>query len=189
MKDLLVVAKQVQEFLDARRWRSCLIGGLAVQRWGEPRLTRDVDVTLLTGLGEEERYVDEISRRFQFRIPEGRAFALAHRVMLLAAEDGTEIDLALGGLPFEERAVERASDYEFFPGMVLRTCSAEDLMVMKAFAGRDQDWGDAKGVMVRQGSRLDWPLIRAELRPLCELKEAPEIMDELERLRKRLEPS
>jgi hypothetical protein len=188
MKDLFVLAKQVQEFLDSRRWRSCLIGGLAVQRWGEPRLTRDVDVTLLTGLGEEESFVDEISRRFAFRIPEGRAFALAHRVMLLAAEDGTEIDLALGGLPFEADTVERASDYEFYPDMVLRTCSAEDLIVMKAFAGREQDWGDVKGVIVRQGDGLDWRLIRAELRPLCELKEAPETLDQLERVRKRLEP-
>jgi len=55
MKDLFEVAKRVQGFLDARGWRSCVIGGVAVQRWGEPRLTRDVDVTLLTGLGNEEK--------------------------------------------------------------------------------------------------------------------------------------
>jgi hypothetical protein len=187
MKDLCILAQQVQQFLDTHAWRSCLIGGLTVLRWGEPRLTRDVDVTLLTGLGEEERYVDAISRRFQFRIQDGRGFALLHRVMLLQADDGTEIDLALGGLPFEANAIQRASDYEFYPGIVLRTCSAEDLIVMKAFAAREQDWADVKGIIVRQGNRLNWRVIRAELRQLCELKEAPEIVDELERLRKRLE--
>lgn len=27
----------------------CFIGGIAVQRWGEPRLTVDADATVLTG--------------------------------------------------------------------------------------------------------------------------------------------
>lgn len=72
---------------------------------------------------------------------------------------------------------------QFYPGMVLRTCSAEDLIVMKAFAGRDHDWGDVKGIIARQGRALKWPLIFAELGPLCELKEAPEIVTHLQRVR------
>ncbi len=145
MKDLFILARQVQDFLDAQGWRSCVIGGIAVQRWSEPRLTRDVDVTLLTGFGGEEAFVDAILQRFRFRAPGGRKFALENRVMLLAAEDGTGIDLALGGLPFEENVISRASNFEFYPGLVLRTCSAEDLVVMKAFAGRELDWGDVQG--------------------------------------------
>ena len=35
-------------------------GGYTVQRWGEPRLTQDVDITLLTGFGGEESYVDAL---------------------------------------------------------------------------------------------------------------------------------
>jgi hypothetical protein len=181
MKDLFEVARSVQKFLDARGWRSCVIGGIAVQRWGEPRLTRDVDVTLLTGLGGEEMYVDEILKHFTSRIPDPREFALERRVMLLASSDGTDIDLALGGLPFEENAVERASSFEFYPGMTIRTCSAEDLMVMKAFASREQDWGDVKGIIARQDS-LKWELIYEELEPLCELKEAPEIVTRMKQL-------
>lgn len=181
MKDLFEVAKRVQKFLDGHAWRSSVIGGIAVQRWGEPRLTRDVDVTLLTGLGDEEKYVDEILRHFKSRIEDAREFALTRRVMLLTSEDGTDIDLALGGLPFEENAVGRASKFEFYPGMSLRTCSAEDLIVMKAFAGRDQDWGDVKGIIARQES-LNWKMIYSELEPLCELKDAPEIVTRLKQL-------
>ena len=187
MKDLFEAAKRVQEFLDARAWRSCLIGGIAVQRWGEPRLTRDVDVTLLSGFGGEEKYVDEVLPHFTSRIADAREFALARRVMLLTAKDGTDIDLALGGLPFEERVVERASEFEFYPGLTLRTCSAEDLIVMKAFAGREQDWGDVKGIIARQGRALNWSLVMTELRPLCDLKEAPEILTQLERVRRQVE--
>jgi hypothetical protein len=182
MKDLFILAQRVQKLLDARHWRSCVIGGLAVQRWGEPRLTRDVDITLLTGIGQEEPYVDEILQHFASRVPEGREFALRNRVMLLASQDGIGIDLALGGLPFESHVMDRASEFEFYPGVVLRTCSAEDLIVMKAFAGRDLDWADVMSIIARQGPMLKWPSIWSELRPLSELKEEPEILDRLESL-------
>ncbi len=184
MKDLFKIARRLQGFLDKRGWRSCVIGGIAVQRWGEPRLTRDVDATLLTGLGGEEVYVDEILRHYAPRIEDAREFALEYRVMLLQDKDGTEIDLALGGLSFEGNLVGRASDFEFYPGMTLRTCSAEDLIVMKAFAGREQDWGDVKGIIARQCDALNWRAILSELRPLCELKGAPDILIKLEKLRR-----
>lgn len=179
-----MVASRLQKFLDRQRWRSCIIGGIAVQRWGEPRLTRDVDVTLLTGLGGEEKYVDVILRRYAPRVEGAREFALKHRVMLLQDRDATGIDLALGGIPFEERVIERSSEFEFYPGIILRTCSAEDLIVMKAFAGRELDWGDVRGILARQRGALNWRLIRSELRLLCELKEAPEILVRLEMMRR-----
>ena len=47
-------ADTLQTFLREQQWRFCFIGGLAVQHWGEPRVTRDVDVTLLVGFGYEE---------------------------------------------------------------------------------------------------------------------------------------
>ncbi len=140
-------------------------------------------MTLLAALGEEEQYVDELLRHYASRIDDARDFALKRRVMLLKTDDNTDIDVALGGLPFEKRAVGRATDFEFYPGMTLRTCSAEDLMVMKAFAGREQDWADLKGIIARQES-LNWRLVSSELRPLCELKEAPGIPKRLEKLRK-----
>jgi len=49
MNGLFSAARQLQEFCDAQGWRSCFIGGLAVQRWGQSRLTGDVDLTLLAG--------------------------------------------------------------------------------------------------------------------------------------------
>ena len=44
MNQLIAQAAEVQRVTDARGWRSCIIGGLAVIRWGEPRLTRDVGI-------------------------------------------------------------------------------------------------------------------------------------------------
>ena len=53
MQDLFLLADDVQSFCQVRGWRFCFIGGIALQRWGEPRLTGDVDLTILTGLGRE----------------------------------------------------------------------------------------------------------------------------------------
>ena len=61
----------------------------------------------------------------------------------------------------------------------MRTCAAEDLVVMKAFAGRDRDLADITGILVRQSGRLDWNLIEKELRPLLEVKDEPGIWHRL----------
>ena len=159
-----------------------MIGGLAVQRWGDPRQTRDVDLTLLTGLGGEQRFVDPILVRYRPRFPEARAFALERRVLLVETPNRIPIDIALGGLPYEARVVERSTPFAVEPAVTLVTCSAEDLVVLKAFAGRAQAWLDVEGIIVRQGPRLDRELVLAELQPLVELKEDPEAEPALRRL-------
>jgi len=176
-------AADLQRRFDTSGWQFCLIGGLALQRWGEPRETIDVDVTLLTGFGHEDDFVREILDWYQPRVKDARDFALTHRVLLVEAASGVGIDIALGGMPFEEAAVGRATRYEFAAGISLRTASAEDLIVMKAFAARPKDWIDVEGILIRQGNRLDWNLILAELEPLVELKGEPDILERLAQLR------
>ena len=48
MNEVVRAAAQVQVVCETNCWRFCFIGGLALQRWGEPRETIDVDLTLLT---------------------------------------------------------------------------------------------------------------------------------------------
>jgi len=176
---LFAAATEIQELCVERDFGFCFIGGLAVVRWGEPRLTRDVDLTILTPSHSEERVIDALLGRFRARLDDARSFALANRVVLARAGNGTPIDVALGGLDFEERTVRRSSLWDV--GEVeLRTCSAEDLVVHKVFAGRDQDWLDVAGIIVRQGAALDRELVVTESAPLLEAKGT---LGELERLR------
>jgi hypothetical protein len=179
---VLAAAGEVQSFCQAQSWHFCFIGGVALQRWGEPRLTQDVDLTLLTGFGKEEAFVDSLLTEFLPRRPDAREFALSRRVLLIETRQGVGVDAALGALPFEERTVNRASEWTWAAGHSLITCSAEDLVTHKVFAGRDLDWGDVERVLTRQHGKLDLPQIRAELKPLLELKGAPESLDKLERM-------
>lgn len=179
---LFQAAQDMADFMDARGWRYCVIGGLAVMRWGEPRTTQDVDLALLTGFGEEERFIDALLRGFASRGEDPRGKALVNRVLLLAAANGIGVDVALAGFPFEEEIMRRASVFEFDEGCRLKTCSAEDLVVAKAFADRPKDWLDVEGILIRQGNKLDVKRVLHLLAPLCELKETPEIVARFRKL-------
>lgn len=186
LRPVFDAAREVQEFLRKSGSKFCFIGGLAVQRWGQPRLTVDVDLTLLCPIGDEARTVDRLLGRFPARRSDVRKFALANRVVLLKTGSGIGLDVSLGVLDFEKRCVGRATDFNFGPGLRLRTCSAEDLIVHKAFAGRGQDWVDIEYVIVRQRRRLDWKQIESELKLLLELRETPENLETLRQLRRKV---
>jgi len=162
----------------------CIIGGIALLRWGEPRFTRDVDVTLLCGFGKEDAVIAPLlASGYRGRISDAAEFARRNRVLLLESPEDIPIDIALAALPFEELVVERSSRFEFEAGCSLRTCSAEDLIILKLFAFRARDVLDVETVAIRQRGRLDWTYIETHLGPLAELKDQPEIMRSVDRLR------
>jgi hypothetical protein len=162
--------------------RYCVIGGIAYQRWGEPRVTRDVDFTIFVGFRNEKPWIAKLLAQFEARIENADEFAAMNRVLLMKDSTGVGIDVSLGCFPFEEEMIQRASDWGTPHAGKISTCSAEDLVTLKAFANRPQDWIDIERVVVRQGFRLDRNLILKSLSPLVELKEEPEILDRLHRV-------
>ena len=170
-------------FCDRQGWRSCFIGGVAVQRWGEPRVTRDVDLVLLVGFGSEGTFVEALLNHYPARMENAREFAVRHRVLLLATADGVGIGVSLGALPFEELLVSRASVFSFGPGLDVRTCSAEDLIVLKLFASRPQDLRDAYAVVLTKKEQLDWRYMESQIEPLAEAKPEADMPNGLARLR------
>jgi hypothetical protein len=183
MIEVLRAAADLQAVCELHTWQYCFIGGVALQRWGEPRETIDVDLTLLTGFGEEQPFIDTLLEHFEARIENAAQFARARRVLLLKSKAGVGLDIAFGALPYEQLLISRASFVEYPMGIRLRTCSAEDLIVLKAFASRSQDWVDVERIIVRQTGKLDWEYITVNLAPLASLKESPHILDELARRR------
>jgi hypothetical protein len=96
-------AGQLQAFCDGQGWRSCFSGGLAVQRWGEPRVTLDVDLTVLAGYGGEGPFIDALRAAYSPRMEDAGEFARRHRVLLRSTASGVGIDVsirvALAGYP------------------------------------------------------------------------------------------
>ena len=173
---LLGAAREILSCLDHAGMSACLIGALAVHRWGEPRATRDVDLSVLAPHGDETPVLDLLLARFAPRRPDARAFALANRVLLLRTAVGPDLDVALAAFPFELEALKAASEWEAAPGLRLRTCPAEHLIVYKLVAARPHDLVDVESIVRRQGRRLDVETVRRWGGQLGELKEDPDLL-------------
>jgi hypothetical protein len=65
-------AGELERQLREAGYQSCFIGGVALQRWGEPRFTRDLDLTLFTGFGHEQVYIDALLQLFEPRLEGAR---------------------------------------------------------------------------------------------------------------------
>jgi len=178
MTDLIQAALSLQSGLDRLGLPNCLIGGLALQAWGQTRFTKDMDFTVLTNFEDEPAKVEAILGLLSPRNVDPQAFARIYRVVL-GTYEGVPVDIGLGGFEYERQVVDRAVMVVYGPDVRLRVCSAEDLVIMKVFAGRGQDWPDVEGVLVRQGARFNWSLIETELPPLLELVEDPARMPRL----------
>ena len=168
MNVLLEAAKEQEHFCTARGWRDLLYwrtGGAALG--GIPAGQRMLTSRYYTGFGGEEVYVDEWLRHYKGRRPDAREFALTYRVLLLQTASGVPVDISLGALEFEEGAIRRSVKVEVHQGLTLPFCTAEDLIVMKAFADREIDWRDIHMTIVRQPDSLNWNYVQKQLKQLA----------------------
>jgi len=72
---LVRAAHVVLSVLASAEIPACLIGGMAVSRWGQPRATTDSDLSALAPYGDEQRVLDALLPRFAARRPDARTFA------------------------------------------------------------------------------------------------------------------
>ncbi len=119
LSEVFAAAADIQNFCLGQRWQFCFIGGVAVQRWGEPRFTHDADLTLLTGFGNERHFIDPLLVGFDARRADAAEFAERYRVLLLQHPNGIPIDIALGALPFEEATITRRTLWRHESGFEL----------------------------------------------------------------------
>lgn len=182
---LVDTAAGLLAFLGTHRIPACLIGGMVVSRWGEPRLTVDVDATVLADFGDESGITDLLLSRYRPREQDVRGFAAANRIVLLQADNGVDIDVSLAAFPFEHEVLDRSSMWQVTPEASLRTCSAEDLVLYKLIAARPIDIHDVQMLVSRQGARLDAERIRTWGGQFADLLERPELLDPFEAALKR----
>jgi hypothetical protein len=169
-------AADLMTYLREQHLPACLIGGMVVSRWGEPRATQDVDATVAAEFGNEPAVLKILLQRYPSRVPDPSAFAARARIALLVLPGQINGDVSLAALPFEREAIERASDWQLAEDVILPTCSAEDLVVYKLVAGRPGDIQDVIGIVRRQAGRLDVERIRRWGREFAELKEDPDLL-------------
>lgn len=140
-----------------------VIGGQAVLLYGEPRLTRDIDVTL--GVGADRlptilALLGEIPLR---PLPESPEAFVGETLVLPALHEatGVRVDLVFSFTPFELQAIARARTV-VLAGEEVRFATAEDVIIHKIFAGRPRDLEDVASILRNQPG-LDRAYIRGWL--------------------------
>jgi len=164
---LVEEAARFQDFIISNGWEFYFIGGIAVQIWGEPRLTKDIDLTVFTNLANEPAFIQKIISKYKPKFADAPQFALMERILPVLTETGVTIDISLSGFSDMSESLPRASYQPFFGDISLKICSANDLIIMKTLAGRPRDWPDIESVIIKQ-RYLEWDYIEGSIRNLFE---------------------
>lgn len=176
MMSIMDTAVEIASFLDEQNIPYAIIGGLAVQYWGEARTTRDVDIVVLVAPDRLDSFLDAAVRTFKPRLQDAVPFAQTNRVLLISGRDGTPVDISLGIPGYEEEVIRRAIIVTLPGQRTIRLISPEDLIIHKCIAGRPRDQEDIERILVRQKLLVDIDYIRQWLSELAGLIEDHDVV-------------
>jgi len=127
-----------------------LIGGQAVLLYGEPRLTRDIDVTLGTGPERLSEVLEWVRGNGWQVLVEAPAEFVGKTMVLPCLEpaSGIRMDLIFSFSPYEEQALKHARRVPL-AGTEVCFASLEDLIIHKVLAGRPRDLEDVRSILLK----------------------------------------
>ncbi|MFH1905376.1 MAG: nucleotidyl transferase AbiEii/AbiGii toxin family protein [bacterium] len=132
-----------------------IIGGHAVILYGEPRFTRDIDITL--GVGNERlQDILSIINQISLQILPENIDSFVKKTMVLPAMDkntGIRVDFIFSFTTYEREAIKRAKKILIGKTRV-SYASVEDVIIHKVFAHRPQDIEDVKNILLKN-SKID----------------------------------
>ena len=128
-----------------------VIGGQAVLVYGEPRLTRDIDVTLNLE-PVQLPLVMGVVQRMDLRVLVENPAAFVEKTWVLPTwheSSGLRVDFIFSWTPYEAQAIDRARTVAI-GGVPVRFAAPEDLIIHKILAGRPRDLEDVRTILRKQ---------------------------------------
>lgn len=181
-ESLLAALADLARWLDDTHVPAMIIGGVAASVLGRPRLTRDIDALAILPEDVWPQTLNDAARYgIVPRIDGALEFARRSRVLLLRhAASSIDVDVVLGGLPFERRAVERSAEHSV-GDVLVRLPRVEDLLVMKAVAHRPKDNEDIRGLLAAHPN-VDVAEVRRWVSEFATATGMPEMLHDLDKL-------
>lgn len=130
-----------------------VIGGLAVLIYGEPRLTKDIEITMGAGI-ERLKEVQDLVESIGWKVLPSVPIEFVQKTMVLPCLDsnsGVRSDLIFSFSPYEHQAMERVHRITFL-GKEVCFASPEDLVIHKVVAGRPRDLEDIRSIQIKNPS-------------------------------------
>ncbi len=137
-----------------------IIGGQAVLLYGEPRLTRDIDVTLGVDVDSLPEII-KITEGLNLKPLPSKIQNFVKETMVFPVKDdstGIRIDFIFSFTSYEKKAIKRAKEIPI-KKTIVKFASPEDVIIHKIFAGRARDLDDVKSILLKNPS-VDLPYIR-----------------------------
>jgi predicted nucleotidyltransferase len=178
---------QIGASLDRHSLPYMIIGGQAVLLHGEPRLTRDIDITLGVNtdcLGKILSVLQELKLK---PIPEDIESFVRQTMVLPAIDEttGIRVDFIFSFTPYETEAIKRAKKVTIL-GQKVNFASAEDLIIHKIFSGRPRDIEDVKTIILKN-PKIDIQHIRGWLKEFDASSDEKEFLRTFEGVLKEVE--
>ncbi len=127
-----------------------IVGGQAVLLYGEPRLTRDIDITLGIDVDRLDDILNIVKILNLKILPDNiENFVKETMVLPVLGTNGIRIDFIFSFTDYEQNAIKRAKKV-ISDGVEIYYASPEDVVIQKIFAGRERDIEDAKIIIKKQ---------------------------------------
>ncbi|OGC23579.1 hypothetical protein A2291_00335 [candidate division WOR-1 bacterium RIFOXYB2_FULL_42_35] len=154
--DLEIVTANFIKLLKKTRVPYMIVGGGAVNYFGDFRLTKDLDVVIALEPSSVNGLLGLLDKNgYKFHKKELEMLAkLSNRFALADPSDTYRIDLWIPKTSYEKNALDRRQNKRTNHGLI-SFISPEDLILFKLLAGRPQDIIDLQGVLTRQKGKLD----------------------------------
>jgi len=140
------IAKEFEKY----RIAYMIIGGQAVLIYGEPRLTKDIDITIGANI-DKYRDVLNIVQNLNLKILPKEPYKFVKETMVLPLLDektGFRVDLIFSFSEYEKEALKRVNKIKI-GNTYVNYISVEDLIIYKIISGRERDMGDLKIILIK----------------------------------------
>ena len=127
-----------------------IIGGQAVLIYGEPRLTKDIDITIGANI-DKYRDILNIVQNLNLKILPKEPYKFVKETMVLPLLDektGIRIDLIFSSSEYEKEALKRGNKIKI-GNTYVNYISVEDLIIYKIISGRERDMEDLKIILIK----------------------------------------
>ena len=141
-----------------------IIGGQAVLLYGEPRFTKDIDITLGIDVDTLDKVL-VLTSKLSLTILVNDVGDFVKKTMVLPSLDvstGIRVDWIFSHSNYERQAIERSNKVKF-GDTIVRFASLEDVVIHKIIAGRPRDIEDVSIILLKT-SEYDYQYISRWLR-------------------------
>ncbi len=145
-----VLLKKIAQILSDKDIPYMVIGGQAVLLYGEPRLTKDIDITLglgIEGLDKIKAVTDSLSLKMLVQDPDD----FVKKTMVLPVLDepsGIRVDFIFSFSAYEKQAIDRVTKVNM-DNVIVRYAALEDLVIHKIIANRPRDIEDVRVILLK----------------------------------------